>query len=362
MKIAYVTSFFPPDRLAGAELGTHFMARHMAARGHEVHVLITRPAKARRDIEKKDGYTLHWLDWRNIPGLRLFSEITAAGARLRSLCPDLIHGNCLLPGGFVATRMARELRCASVVLCYGYDVSDMQGWQARFFGKPALKHADLLLAASRYTAGQCRRWHPREARIFYAGCDTGRLQLQPRRQPVPPYKLLFIGRLIREKGLDLLADTFSRLPGNYQLEIIGRGALRGWLEKRAADEGWGTRVQWTEYWPNEKLGEKFAGSDGLILPSLREPFGVVCIEAIVSGVPVVCSDVMGLPEAVQNGRNGLVLNHRDPARWAEAVRRMVEEPDLRDTFYAAAREDREKWSWDVRLRELEGIYAKLTGP
>ncbi len=360
MKIAYVTSFFPPDRVAGAELATRFMARTMAGLGHEVHVVVTRPAGNRFDRTQQEGYTVHRLPCLDIKGLRLASEIRRALRLLEDLRPDLIHGNCLLPGGYVAARVGTRLSVPSVILCFGYDVSDMSALLGRFHGVPALREAHLLLAATRYAAGKMAEWLPsRPARVFYAGCDEKSFPLLPPRRPAPPYRLLFVGRLIPEKGLDLLLDILARLPAEYSLEIVGLGPLEGWLHAEVARRGLAGRVTLTGPLPNESLSERFANADALILPSRREPFGVVCIEAVCSGVPVLCGKVMGLPEAVSDGRNGLVLEGRDAGQWAEAVKRLVSDTALRERLYAAAREDRHRWAWSTRLAELAGLYREL---
>lgn len=360
MKIAYLSSFFPPDRVAGAELGTMFMARHMAGRGNEAHVIVTRPRENRRRREERDGYSVHWMDYSGVKGLRLFSEIRGACGLLRSLKPDIIHGNCLLPGGYVASRMGLELGVPSVALCYGYDVSDMGFILAAAFGKRAMRDATLLLGATGFTAGVVQGWRPgRPVGVFYAGCDDAAFPLLPLRIPEKPYRMLFIGRLIPEKGVDLLPEIMRELPEEYTLEILGDGNLREELSRRFAGAGLEKRISFSGVLPNDQLSRRFAASDCLLLPSRREPFGVVCIEAVSSGVPVVCSGVMGLPEAMSGGRGGILVRSEDAKVWAGEIRRAVEDRELRRRMYAEAAEDRGKWAWSARLSKLEKMYDDL---
>lgn len=359
MKLVYVTSFYPPDRIAGAELGTHFMAKHMANLGHEVHVLVTRPKENIERLEKRDGYQIHWLKYRDVKGLRFFSECRIAHLRLKKINPDIVHGNCLLPGGFIAVRYAKKFSCASVVLCYGYDISDMSVTQS-LFGKRALRQSDQILAATQYCSNVIRKWTPEiQAEIFYAGYDD---QVFCKREPFQfrdEAKILYIGRLIPEKGFDLLLKVIQGLPENYSLDVIGGGELKPHYVNLCKNMGIQKRVNFLGLIENRDLQIYLSKSHALVLPSLREPFGVVCIEAIASGTPVVCSKVMGLPEAVTHLRNGLVVEGRNVETWCESVKKVVEDVDFRKEIYKNSLVDREKWSWSSRLKELEEIYRDL---
>ena len=357
--IAYVTSFFPPQRMAGAELGTYFMARHMTKLGYDVHVIITRSADNKVKTEIRDGFTIHWLAHLNIPGLRFFSECAAAMRVIRDIEPHLVQGNCLLPGGWVAAQCSRALGIPSVVLCYGYDVCDMK-FPLSWWGARAFKHCSQLLASTNY----CRAVMATKSRrqvdgVFYAGVDEQVFPLQALRTGAGPFKLLHVGRMIPEKGFELLLQVMRLLPHHYQLDVLGDGPLRATYEHMVQCDQLAGRVHFHGVVPNERLHEFHNQADALLLPSLREPFGVVCLEAICSGLPVVCSAVMGLPEAVLDGRNGMVVAERDPHKWCAAVRRACEDGGFRRVVHEAARVDRIKWSWTERFRELEGRYATL---
>jgi len=351
----YITSFFPPDRVAGAELGMHFMAKYMAERGHDVHVVITRSAQ-NRAIERRDGYQIHWLQVSKVKGLKFFSEIKKSLSLLKQIKPDLIHANCLLPGGYIAAKYGSVHQCKTVVLCYGYDVSDMK-FPMSLWGKWALEHVQRVLVATRYCKQVVQNWVPSlKPEVFLAGCDLTVFPKIPYRAAEDKFSLLFIGRLIPEKGLDFLIELMDQLPENYHLTVIGTGeALPAYKAKTAK---WGERVNFVGQVQNSECSQWLAQSDALVLPSYREPFGVVCIEAVVSGVPVVCSDAMGLPEAVADGINGKVVKGRDAMEWIEAIRACCEGGEFRQKIYQASESYRDKWAWSTRLRDLENLYRE----
>ena len=357
MKIVYVTSFFPPDRVAGAELGMHFMAEYMARQGHDVHVVITR-ASQKRDLENRSGYKIHWLETPKQKGLKFFFECRNALKVLESLKPDLIHANCLLPGGYIASKYAEKYRCKTVVLCYGYDVSDMK-FPLSIWGKWALKGVGRVLVATEFCKAVVKKWTPSvQSETYLAGCDVSSFpQLPLRNKTEDRYDLLFIGRMIPEKGFDFLLDLMELLPNSYHLRVLGAGDNFDHYKNQAKKLG--ERVEFLGQVPNSECSKWLALSHAMVLPSYREPFGVVCIESVVSGVPVVVSDAMGLPEAVENEKNGMVVRGRDKSVWVEAIRRSCEDVVFRENIHSNSIHYREKWSWETRLKDLEGIYGSL---
>jgi glycosyltransferase involved in cell wall biosynthesis len=360
MKIVYVTSFYPPQRIAGAELGTQFMAEFMAQKGHQVHVVITRSQGKKYQHENRHHTIIHWLPASRWPFLKSISEITRALWTIWKIKPHMVHGNCLLPGGALAALATKFLGAKSLVLCYGYDVCDMSGLMA-IFGRWALKNVDRVLAATNYCRSMVIKHVAEvEPQVFYAGCDETVFKLQPPRYLSGKKNLIFIGRMIPEKGLDFLLQVLVHLPENVELRVIGGGdvsRVKLICEKLELQQ----RVHFQGLVENSDLPKFFSQAHVMVLPSYREPFGVVCIEAILSGVPVVCSDVMGLPEAVMHGENGLVVKGRDPKTWAKFIMQAIEDEDLRARCVKNAGSMRKKWSWSTRLAELEKIYHEMMG-
>jgi glycosyltransferase involved in cell wall biosynthesis len=367
MRVAYVTSFYPPERIAGAELGTEFMANFMHDCGDEVHVLITRPNLPKYKKESRGGVTIHWLPYLPFRGLRLPSEILVALFCLSRLKPDIVHGNCLLPGGAVAGLYGKWKGLPSVVLCYGYDVADMKGWTAKL-GRLSLGWVKKVMVATRHCGLKVKEHRPDlSSEVFYAGCDERVFccpedrtsETQKERGLSEVHHLLFIGRMIPEKGFDFLLELMLKLPEDLTLQVIGGGDGLTEVEAKVSEMGLQHRLEFVGLVANADLPKYFSKSDVFILPSYREPFGVVCIEAILSGVPVVCSDVMGLPEAVAHEKNGLVVSGRDHAHWLEAIERALSDKVLRASCLEQAQVMRSQWSWTAQLEKLRGAYLSL---
>jgi glycogen(starch) synthase len=354
MRIAYITSFFPPDRIAGAELGTQVMAEHMASLGHDVHVLITRPSKCHPNLEKKDGITIHWLHTPSLKGLRFGLEIFSTLATLFKLKPDVIQSNCLLPGAFAAVLAQPWFKTKTMCLCYGYDVCDMTGFIAQC-GRWALRHIHQPLAATQYCSSVMKHHVPNiSPHVFLAGCDAEAFPHRPKQQNSLPYQLLFVGRMIPEKGLHFLIALMHELGPDYHLKVIGSGD-RTKIEAQANQLNVVDRITFLSHVPNRELHHAFEASDCFVLPSYREPFGVVCIEAVCSGVPVVCSNAMGLPEAVQHELNGMVVQDRNLQSWINAIQTCCTDNTFREKVFRASLDMREHWAWSNRLKALEKL-------
>jgi len=147
--------------------------------------------------------------------------------------------------------------------------------------------------------------------------------------------LLFVGRLVTRKGIDIALKALQRLHerGIYEtLTICGDGPEREGLEQMARQLGVEQQVQFEGWMSPEELAERYARSTLAVIPSRKEPFGIVALEAIASGCPVVASKVGGLPEAV--GECGLLVEPETPAAMADAIETALQ-PEPRSLLFEA---------------------------
>ena len=182
------------------------------------------------------------------------------------------------------------------------------------------------------------------------------------RPPHDGFRLLFVGRLEREKGLGVLLDAWRRagLGDDAELVVAGAGPLRA--------EGRGVRALGAV--ERAELPHLYASADALVLPSVRtatflEPWGLVINEAMRQGTPAIATDAVGAVAGglVRDGRNGLVAPAGDAGALASRIRTLAMNPDLRGRLSAAAREDVEAFSeeaWvDGMRRALRAVGASL---
>ena len=139
--------------------------------------------------------------------------------------------------------------------------------------------------------------------------------------------LVYVGRLSKEKDLDLLRPMMDRLPENVRLAFVGSGPHREELERLFA----GTRTVFTGYMGGEELAAAYASADLFVFPSTTETLGLVALESMASGVPVVGARAGGLPFAVSDGVGGLLHEPGSVDDITAKVSRVLEDDALRGT-------------------------------
>ena len=162
-------------------------------------------------------------------------------------------------------------------------------------------------------------------------------------------RLLFVGRVSKEKDLDILVQAFRNLRREntpVQLSIVGHGPYSDTLAEIMPE------ACYTGYLTGTELAEAYASSDLFVFPSTTDTFGNVIIEAQAAGLPAIVSDVGGPRELVTDGVNGLVTKALDATDFTRAIRRLVEDEPLRKQMSAAARRSVEDRSWPGAFRKF----------
>jgi glycosyltransferase involved in cell wall biosynthesis len=170
------------------------------------------------------------------------------------------------------------------------------------------------------------------------------------------YRVGFIGRLDPVKRVPDLVRAVAMLPGDVELHVYGEGRERGRIEQEIRRAGAGGRVvmHGAVAGPAEALGRV----DVLVLPSEAEGFGLVLIEAMAAGVPVVATDVAGIRDVVQDGRNGVLVPAGSPADLAGGIERVRNDAELRRRIVSDGRAGVvQRYSWDGVMR----LYRQLLG-
>jgi D-inositol-3-phosphate glycosyltransferase len=184
-------------------------------------------------------------------------------------------------------------------------------------------------------------------------------------QPV----LLFVGRIQPLKGLTVAVEALAELstahPDAVLVVVGGRSGPGGAAEMAAAEavmerHGLTGRVRFVPPQQHHLLSTYYRAADVCIVPSRSESFGLVALEAAACGIPVVAAAVGGLRTLVDDGVTGFLVDTRDPADYADAVRRVLEEPGLAGRMGAAAAEEARGYTWSTTAARLRRLYADLT--
>jgi len=192
------------------------------------------------------------------------------------------------------------------------------------------------------------------------GVDVARFRDAPPADLGPGTKLLFVGRLDPRKGFPIAMAAFRELAddrADLRLIVVGDGPERGAVQTLPHEMR--ERVRFLGSVPNDRLPPIHAACDVYLGTSVGgESFGVVLVEAMAAGLPVVASDIAGYDEVLEDGVQGLRVPPRDPALVAAAVARILDDPSLASRMGEAGRERAIEFSWERIAPRLTSLYER----
>jgi glycosyltransferase involved in cell wall biosynthesis len=174
--------------------------------------------------------------------------------------------------------------------------------------------------------------------------------------------ILFFGNLIPYKAPDVLLRAFARVQEEHEevmLLYVGRGPLQDELEVLARQLG--VEVRFAGYVKDQDKALYYQAADIFCLPSvnLAEAFGIVNLEAMASGLPIVASRLGGIPDIVREGENGILFEPGKVEELARALRYLVENPEERERMGQAGKRLVRDYSWEEIARRTEAVYLEL---
>jgi glycosyltransferase involved in cell wall biosynthesis len=383
------------------------LAAHIAALGHEVHVALPDHPRLRREPCER-GVALHpfayapgiaplqvWGYASSLSGdvglkgaayaaapLALAASTVAVGRLARRVRPDLLVAHWVIPNGPPVGLVARLAARPLVVSLHGSDIFLAErkapiGRGARaVFGQAAAVTAcspDLAERAGHLGA------RPKHTTTIPYGVDPARFRPATSDERAAIRRELGLregerlvlagGRLVHKKGLDVAIDAFAstavREAGPARLVIFGYGDLQEALTAQANSLGLAERVYFAGRVERDRLPALFGAADLFLLPSVHDHAGNVdglpntLLEAMASGLPIVASDVVGVPTVITDGVHGLLVPERDAAALGAAIATLLHDPARAAALGAAARARVEReLTWPQIARRYLDVYRE----
>ena len=193
-----------------------------------------------------------------------------------------------------------------------------------------------------------------DGETFSPGCDW----------PADDGYVLFIGRLVPQKGAALLLHAFSVVIHRYpesRLVIAGDGELELFLKRVTRYLGISHRVSFVSWQTGRELVEVYRRAQFAVIPSYYEPFGLVALEAMACGRPVIASRTGGLKEIIIDGVNGYLVPIGDHLQLAQRMVKLIGDAEHRRSMGEAARGRAAEFSWNKASAQTLNLYASLTG-
>jgi len=393
VKVAQLTTRYPPGP-GGVERHVAEIAPRLAARGHRVEVYTSDlyreypwqrfPPGVPR--EERTGFGgVHRLRVWSLPGELHYPFFRGLRAALDRDRPDLIHAHTYGTNQVAVARQHHRRHGTPFVLtAHFHPIWSIEGGWLRhriraFYDRriagPVVSEAAAVIVQTREEERLLRSLQLPLPRVVvvppgYSARATPPPGLTPFRDR---YKLdgpfvLFVGRLASNKGLLELTDAFARLAKSdpsAQLVLIGEdGGMRAPVEARARALGLERRVHLLGHVEDEAMvAAAYREANVFVLPSEYEAFGLVLLEALAHGTPVVASRVGGIPEVVEEGKAGLLVPPRSPGPLADAILRVWDDRSLARRLGEYGQDNVvPRFTWEALADRLDTLYREVAPP
>jgi len=412
MRILHVVTAFPrfPDDVITPWLVE--LLRRLRATGHEVEVFTSAyRGGGNREFE---GLRIHRFryfpsPWEDLTHDEAVPERLRRGVRYRLALPcyllggvfamwrlcrrrgfDVVHVHWPMPHALFGWVARAACGARLVTTFYGVElrwVKSGMPWLRGLLGRAA-RSSDRVVAISRYTADEIRELAevpitviPYTSGLGARGAGGAPEAIGPAAGPAaaaapahppPAFTVLFVGRLVARKGIPTLIEAARRLAAilPIRVRLIGDGPERAALEAQVVRAGLTRVVEFCGRVSSEELVRAYQQAGALVLPAVvdargdTEGLGVVLLEAMSYGIPVVASDIGGITDIVTHERTGLLVPPGDGAALAGAIERLARDAALRRRLADAGRRRfLDDFSWPALVQRWESLYrAAVTSP
>jgi len=374
VRIAQITPYFHPH-LGGVESHVRDLSRKLVDLGHEVEVVTSLFEPGLPAEEVVDNFTVHRLPTRAIiaktPLIRSMKEF------LGSRNYDVVHAHS--PPPLANYYSAGFCRKAGIPFVYTYHC-DMEipiplgkyivSFYRTLFEKKTIRLSDAIICTTKsYAATSRATWDktvdviPNAVDIDYFRPDIDGTHIRERHGLQEKTIVMFVGRIVHHKGIESLILSANHTKNPIHYLIVGEGEDKDRLE-RMAKEVDQERITFTGPVLRKELCEYYAAADMLILPSLSrlEAFGIVGLEAMASGKPVILARIPGVSEVIDSEQEGVIFEPSDAVDLGEKITYLGNSPELRK---AMGKRGRERVITDYSMtsvaKKVEDVYLRVLG-
>ncbi|MDQ2805872.1 MAG: glycosyltransferase family 4 protein [Chloroflexota bacterium] len=382
MKIVHTTIRYPPA-IGGVESYVADLCAGLRDHGHQVQVYTSDLAQHLRPVPlppqvprvERGGVAVRRLHAVALPGIAGYPLLPALLRRLATVQADVIHGHCFNYCSADFAALMGHLRGIPFVLTPHFTPAYTPKWRMyqRTLGRLTMR-ADVTAVVSPFEQQtieglgfRVRCFAPLPPAVDVAAYQGPRDAAFLARYGINPQDhqtVLFVGRVCREKGVDLLiraAQTVVRRAPETRFLLVGPDwGDRPAFETQVVEAGLAGKVIFTGDLPRCDVLAAYRSADLLGFPSRYEAFGIVLIEAMAAGLPVVATRTAAIPYVVEHGHTGLLSAPEDTDALAAGLLQLLRDPALRATMGAtAARHAATQYSRAAQVQQAEAIYRSV---
>ncbi len=367
MRIVLFTETFLP-KIDGIVTRLCHTVEHLQRLGNRV--LIFAPEGGLKEYKGAQIYGVDGLPLPWYPELKMAFPRPAIGEQLEKFEPDIIHvvnPAILGLGGLyygkkldIPILASYHTHLPKYLQHYGLAMLEPLLWELL---KGAHNQAELNLCTSSAMVEELSNHGIERVDLWQRGVDTELYtpqlaswemrNLLSQNNPESPL-LLYVGRLGAEKEIERIKPILDAIP-SARLALVGDGPHRQNLEQYFAR----TPTHFVGYLRGKELASAYASADVFIFPSRTETLGLVLLEAMAAGTPVVAARSGGIPDIVTDGVNGYLFEPRDEGGAIRATQRLFAHPEERETLRQNARTEALRWGWGAATQQLARYYQSI---
>ncbi|WP_038248862.1 glycosyltransferase family 4 protein [Ghiorsea bivora] len=364
MRVMLVVNEFPPEKIAGTAMATKALAEHLSGRGHNVCVLVTTPCPPEKQqaIAAHD-YQLVWCKKIPLRGLGWLWRLMQTLQHAKAFQPDVIQGQAV-SCGLLAGVAGRVFGVASICYAQGYDVYQASWWQKKTEIRWGCRLPTRCLAVTQNLKQAILDIVDVPVSLMphaftLPALSQSRAQLRQQYGLQDDAKLVLnVARLEDFKGQDVLLKAWVAIVAENpkaKLWIAGIGSLEKTLKQIVVTLGLQENVKFLGFVSQAQVHALMEAADLFVLPSREEPFGIVLLEAMAHGLPIVASKVGGIPEVLPSNDDVALVAADDVRALTQAMLIMLANNRLCDDNRVYALD----FSWDKQVQRFEGLYTSL---
>ena len=388
MNICIISSAFPSRRNPVINIFIYRQAKALAERGHKVFV-VAGDTESRREgnmivyarpnviksallalkvalkIPKESFWLLKNIGLKGTVGRLSLVQITCNLLKRERI--DVIDGHYADYGAVVAYLVSKMHKIKYVATCHGSDIGEVADGVIGTLPKGrkeivivALGNAKCVIVPSQSLLTDTQKYCPRNKIIVvYNAVDLDFFK-PTNRKIFKRRTVISIGALNKRKGHEYVLKAIPKvLKKNKDIDflIVGKGPEEQNIKKLAKELNILDNVTFIDFIPEEQLPLYYSSSEFFVLATLYDSFGIVFAEAMACGIPVVSTNVGGVPEVV--GEGGILVEPRNPDQLAEAMLKLLNDENLRQELSKKALEQAKKFSIENRINKIEEIYRKV---
>jgi len=251
-------------------------------------------------------------------------------------------------------------------------------WFLRIFEEKMLERADKIIAVSQFTKRELLEYYKvpeSKIRVIYNGVDTRKFQPAKDKRKIKKalgfnpddLAIVSVGRLYARKGLFTLIESIPAVVKrfkNAKFIISGKGQSDEMRKLTAYAEKIGVKdnIVFTGYYPDKKLPKLYQAADVFAFSTFYEHHPFAVLEALSTGLPVVATSVGGIPETIENGKNGFLVEPFSPAQFADKILYLLEHPAEASEMGVLARKTvLERFDWRIVVKDVLKVYDEALG-